>query len=362
LGFERAGMECIWQVEIDEHCNKVLGKHFPNVRRRTDVREVGKGLEPVELICGGFPCQDLSVAGKRKGLVGERSGLWFEFHRIVEELTPKWVVIENVPGLLSSNGGEDFAIILQGLVKCGYGVSWRILDSQYFGVAQRRRRVFIIGSLGNGRSAEVLFECESLSGNPAKGRKTREEDTERITSGFGHSGGKTVKLNPIANTLNAQSGSKTTAMIQGVAVIQQNTRDEVRVVGDGKIAGALPAQPGMKQQNYVVFDWQSGGDVRLNVSDKHTSALQASQTPAVVIPAFDGRAGRQTLKSQRIPEVRSSLHGVRRLTPTECERLQAFPDGWTDKQSDTQRYKQLGNAVTVNVTEWIGKRIVAQVL
>ncbi|MCJ7442995.1 MAG: DNA (cytosine-5-)-methyltransferase, partial [Methanotrichaceae archaeon] len=160
IALNRAGFIPAWMCEIDKSCQNILKKHFEGVKIYDDVRTI-RNAEPVDLICGGFPCQDLSVAGKRAGLAGERSGLWFEFARVIDELEPKWVVIENVPGLLSSNKGRDFAVIIQWLVKRGYGVSWRILDAQYFGVPQRRRRVFIVGSFGNGRSAEVLFERES---------------------------------------------------------------------------------------------------------------------------------------------------------------------------------------------------------
>src|SRR3990167_6826375 len=142
LGFDRAGMECVLQVEQDNSCLGILARHWPKVKKVNDVRKIKR--VSADLICGGFPCQDVSVAGKRAGLDGERSGLWFEFHRIVTEVRPRWVVVENVPGLLSSNAGRDFAVILRGLVECGYGVCWRILDAQYFGVAQRRRRVFVV--------------------------------------------------------------------------------------------------------------------------------------------------------------------------------------------------------------------------
>jgi DNA (cytosine-5)-methyltransferase 1 len=165
LGFEQAGLTCEWQVEIDKDCSRVLENRFRDVRRFADVNDVGK-LPAVDVICGGFPCQDLSVAGKRAGLAGERSGLWFQFLRIIESNLPRWIVIENVPGLLSSDEGRDFAAILRGLVECGYCLAWRILDAQYAGVAQRRRRVFIVGSLGNGSCAEILFESESVSWNP----------------------------------------------------------------------------------------------------------------------------------------------------------------------------------------------------
>src|SRR5574340_1516654 len=115
LAFENAGMSCAWQCEIDKKASAVLAKHWPATKRYEDVRTInGENTEPVDLICGGFPCQDLSVAGKRKGLAGERSGLWFEFNRILSELRPQWIVIENVPGLLSSNRGRDFAVLLSG--------------------------------------------------------------------------------------------------------------------------------------------------------------------------------------------------------------------------------------------------------
>jgi len=152
-------------VEFDAAARSVLERHWPNVPRLNDVREVsGDEFGSIDLICGGFPCQDVSVAGRRAGLAGERSGLWHEFHRLIDRAKPGTVVIENVPGLLSSNGGRDFATVLRGLVECGYGVAWRILDAQYFGVPQRRRRVFIVGSLGAGCAAEVLFESEGGGG------------------------------------------------------------------------------------------------------------------------------------------------------------------------------------------------------
>lgn len=189
MGFERAGHECKWQVEIDEKCRQVLADKFPTAKQYEDVKEVGKhNLEPVDIICGGFPCQDLSVAGQRKGLDGNRSGLWFEFHRILDELRPGLCVIENVPGLLSSNKGRDFEIVLSGLVELGYCVAWRILDSRYFGVAQRRRRVFIVGSLGSGRSAQILFESESLRGDSEKGREARKTVAGTIKGGSGERG------------------------------------------------------------------------------------------------------------------------------------------------------------------------------
>ena len=146
LGLDRSGWECKWQCEIEPFCVKVLDKHWPQVKKYHDIREVKPSeLEPVDLICGGFPCQDLSVAGRRAGLAGKRSGLFYEFMRIADECAPTWVLIENVPGLLSSNGGRDMGAVLGTLGELGYGWAYRVLDAQYLGVAQRRRRVFIVG-------------------------------------------------------------------------------------------------------------------------------------------------------------------------------------------------------------------------
>lgn len=173
LGLERAGMECLWQVEKDAWCRKVLTKHWPDIPKYEDVCDVGyENLSSVDLVCGGFPCQDISAAGRdrnhKRGLEGDKSGLWFEYLRLIDELVPSWVLIENVPALLTTNNGADFAAIIQELVEYGYGVTWRVLDAQNFGVSTSRRRLFIVGELGEG-SPETLLpdadeELQALSG------------------------------------------------------------------------------------------------------------------------------------------------------------------------------------------------------
>ena len=190
LGFERAGIETVLQAERDPWALQVLARHWPQTERVTDVRAVGMGhgsgdecgkqtgteagtvahaesrWSDIDLVYGGFPCQDLSVAGKRAGLGGERSGLWFEFERILSELRPRWAVIENVPGLLSSNGGRDLAVVLRGLEELGFWWAYRVLDAQHFGVPQRRRRVFIVAGPSRRSVEQVLSLCESCGGNP----------------------------------------------------------------------------------------------------------------------------------------------------------------------------------------------------
>jgi DNA (cytosine-5)-methyltransferase 1 len=283
LGFERAGIECVAVCEIDKNAQSVLRRRFPNAQLFDDVRKVGKGTherKSIDLVCGGFPCQDVSIAGKRAGLAGERSGLWFEFARVIDELEPQWVVIENVPGLLSSNGGRDFAVIVRWLAQRGYGVAWRVLDAQYFGVPQRRRRVFIVGSFGDGRAAEVLFESESGTWDNPPSREAGKDVAYSLRASPSHSGDK-------------GDGGLNTTLVPSQSVAQALTSSNTQNNGGGGTGG-----------NNVQFV------------------------------------------------------GVRRLMPIECERLQGFPDGWTDGQSDSTRYRQLGNAVAVPVIEWIGKRIV----
>lgn len=355
LGFERAGMEGVWQCEIDKHAQSVLKNHF-SAEVYNDVKTIGRNAGSVDLICGGFPCQDLSIAGKRAGLAGERSGLWFEFARIIDELEPGWVVIENVPGLLSSNKGRDFAVVLQWLVKRGYGVCWRVLDAQYFGVPQRRRRVFIVASFGNGRVAEVLFEREGMSGNTPPRRETREAVAGTFTIRSGKDGGGKGYLGQasLPMTLGGQE--------------QYLSFDLAQITS--KQHGSLPSpisQPLNTLGRMSIFDRQRSDEYGEADTVSTVSARDYKSASDLIIceprsqdgtPRFHYDGISPTLNTAKGGQ-RQPMVGVRRLTPLECERLQGFPDGWTEGQSDTQRYKQLGNAVAVPVIEWLGKRIMS---
>lgn len=164
LGFERAGMEVVFQCEILEFGRKVLRNHWPNVKLTADITKInGTDIPDADVFVGGFPCQDLSLAnqGKRKGLEGLRSGLFFKYAELIKENRPRWVFIENVPGLLNSASGGDFNVVVSTLDELGYCVAWRVLDAKFFGTPQRRRRTYIVGSLGTPGAAEVLFECGS---------------------------------------------------------------------------------------------------------------------------------------------------------------------------------------------------------
>ncbi len=175
LGFERAGMESVWQCELKPFCVDILEQHWASIPRATDIRKVSANDIPYASVwVGGFPCQDVSLArmGPRSGLRGKQSGLFYDFAELIGERRPPLVVLENVAALLSSHSGRDFAVLLRTLAELGYGVAWRVLDSRYFGVPQSRTRVFVVGSLGGTASAgSVLFEFERGDRDSEKGGK-----------------------------------------------------------------------------------------------------------------------------------------------------------------------------------------------
>lgn len=420
LGFERAGMEIVGMCEIDKHARAILAARFPNAVLHTDVREVHYDRGTIDIVCGGFPCQDVSVAGKRRGLAGERSGLWFEFARIIDESEPRWVVIENVPGLFSANGGRDFAVIIQWLAKRGYGVGWRVLDAQGFGLAQRRKRVFIVASFGTPSACTVLLECEGVPGHHRQGGQARENDTRTTADGAGNGGGipdaartltasygkttwfqdRVTYIPTVANTLATGEGRKyspdnetllpATFAIDSLASNSMKSANPHSGIHHADIARTLDTSgtnPTANQGGNIIVDNTStfvmredatAGNFTIYPTDisltlqalqpattSHHAQMLTVQQMAPLAIGFSGQKSNMsvsvevspTLDISTVNDVSMPLIGVRRLTPTECERLQGFPDGWTAGQSDTQRYKQLGNAVAVPVAEWIGRRI-----
>lgn len=287
LGLLRAGMRCLWTVEIDPRCREVTALRFPGVAQHEDVREVGaNNLEPVDVLVGASPCQDLSVAGKGRGLAGERSGLLREMARVALELRPRWLVWENVPGAFSSNQGRDFAAVLGELTGCEPAVprkapgvkggwrnsgvcvgpyscaAWRVLDVRHYGLAQRRKRIYLVARLGDGgrllgeapvedqrRLAglplQVLFEPESVCWDPPEGGE----------AGQGPAAGAAGRAGPEGR------GPRVTAFTQ-------NQRDEVRSTG-GQV-GARPAERGSKQQAYLAV----GGELSHSLTTKARGATE----------------------------------------------------------------------------------------
>jgi DNA (cytosine-5)-methyltransferase 1 len=354
-GLCRAGWRCAFQVEIDPFCQRVLAARFPSTPRHGDIttfapergdsvhgerggvlrdegsrvpdgdgagaghdrrlRDLAGRYGDLDLLTAGFPCQDLSVAGKRAGLRGTRSTLFYEIVRVAKILTPTWGLFENVPGLLSSHSGRDFWLVLQGLRECWPAVGWRVLDSQHFGVAQRRRRVFLVCGPTEASVAEIL----ALAEGGARDSPTGREAWAGVATG------------PVFSTLN--SGGNT---------------------------GGFRTEPGEHIVNQVAFRKAQKAhdpeDGERWEEDDLTDTLGVHGTTSAA-------------------EMIHAASAVRRLTPVECERLQGFDVGWTclcqpieayaapDDAAlrcvcpDSARYRTLGNAVTVNVIEELGHRL-----
>lgn len=293
--------------EIEPFPCAVLKHHYPDVPNLGDMTKYKEWNveQPVDLVVGGTPCQSFSVAGLRKGLDDPRGNLALVFLGLVDHLRPRWVVWENVPGVLSSSGGRDFGSFLGALEELGYGFAYRVLDAQYFGVAQRRRRVFVVGHLGDWRpAAAVLFESHSLSGHPAPRREKGQGTTHDVAPSIGASG-----------------------------------------------RGFERAEETRGQDPVVVHA----------LTSRHDSSEDGTGRglPIIIDPTLGNRPPGTDVDTRE-----RSCSQVRRLTPVECERLQGFPDNYTNipwrnkpNAPDGPRYKALGNSMAVPVMRWIGQRI-----
>jgi DNA (cytosine-5)-methyltransferase 1 len=483
LGMEQAGHECVAQVEWDKNAAGVLKHRWPNVPLFCDVSKVSADdLPDADFITYGFPCQDLSVAGKREGLDGKRSGLFYEATRLIRELRSRgcglrFAVAENVGGLFSADDGVALARCIRELLDSGAcETGWRLVDSQYFGVAQRRKRVFIVSDFGGESCDEILAITESLPGHPAPSREAGKGTAGDATESVGEGGKCDCDPNGTAGTLLARDykglGNQDLETGRGLALQAQSTgsdpdlmatlcakdndkigsnqsvkegkailavdfynnsinpntsqtlssaaSDKNHIGGvieqkaipihdmatrhagkrgeksDGKGNGLGVGQEGdpsptlTKGDHHAVVSWN--GDTTPKASEDVSVTLRSQQGGEGVGVAFTAsdRSNKAawegdisgTINCQMNSEssnlqmgVRENLT-VRRLTPIECERLQGFPDNWTSekmeltlegnewkatgkvvKQADGPRYKAMGNAVTVNVAEWIGKQI-----
>lgn len=364
LGFEAAGFSTGFQVEWDKHCQQVLAYRWPDVPRWSDVSDVsGFELPPVDVLSYGFPCQDLSVAGKRAGLDGDRSGLFFEAVRIIREmreatdgLYPRFAVAENVVGLLNADGGDAMARVLDTLAEAGsVGIEWCVLDAQWFGVPQRRRRVFVTACFDSAtfeRCPNPLFPiAESSARNPAESSKARETVTGTLACSFDSQSQIDVNstepcIPTIFPTLNTHDGTKWGSN---------------QWVDEGK-ALVIPMQDGTKfqSQNGIGVGLPGSPMFTLTSIDQHAIAFSHTQglDPQASSDAFP------TLRSGGAGHaVSTSELDVRRLTPTECERLMGWPDDHTryradgTEASDSQRYKQCGNGIVAPVAAWIAKHL-----
>ena len=380
VAWEPLGWEPVAFCEVDAFPSAVLAQLFPDVPNLGDItkvdwKEVLREHGAVDLLVGGSPCQSFSVAGKREGLSGA-SGLMFEYVRAVRELRPRWVVWENVKGALSSSHGEDFRCLLTELDELGYGLAWRVLDAQFFDVAQRRERIFLVGSLGDRRSAEVLFEPDCLCWNHPSSRDKRKELADRARSGAkGADGGVTYCIQgDIAR--GAHMGQNGRGWSDTGESYTLNTMDVHAVAGQ------------LKPCTLQVRCGKEGGGKGALIQDDMSATLSCANVQTLFQPktvVIDRAAYNQDINAKYEPHIEETDvmdtlvargphavgvseggYVVRKLTPMECERLQGFPDGWTripwrgkpaEECPDAPRYKALGNSMAVPVMRWIGERI-----
>lgn len=397
--------------EIEAFPSAVLAHHYPSVPNWGDMTKFQEWPdEPIDLLCGGTPCQSFSVAGLRKGLADPRGNLMLTFGSIASRYRPRWLVWENVPGVLSSNRGRDFGAFLGMLEQLGYGWAYRVLDAQHvrtlrfpLAVPQRRRRVFVVGYLGDWtRAAAVLFDLESLSGHPAPRREAGQGFAARTAHSLairGREGIPSIEVGEnVANTILTPNGGR--AGIGVGAVMRANSGEvgycltasaqqsldaetETLLAVSGTLLGngfdGSPDGTGRGMQiipQAVALGAQNSASQGDGVSVEYCATLDKSKIPGV---AFDpnqvtSKANRSqprgdvlhTMPASATPPHLASPWAVRRLTPVECERLQGFPDEFTkipyrgkpaDQCPDGPRYKAIGNSWAVNVAEWIGERI-----
>ena len=271
--------KCIGFSEIDRFCVQLLKSKFPDIKNYGDARKINpRELPDFDILCGGFPCQAFSIAGKRRGFQDTRGTLFFEIARILEVKRPKIVFLENVKGILNHDKGKTLSVIFQSLAELGYDVQWMVLNSRFFGVPQNRERIFIIGNLRTESRPEILPIGESVT------ETVYREELPRLRKIF-------------------------------------------------ELSGDTPS--GISRQTDRV--WSING-----ISPTLTSQLGELTIPKIEV---------------KVRILTDEQNKIRRLTPIECERLQGFPDNWTEGFNDNQRYKMLGNAVTVNVIKSISERI-----
>ena len=374
VAWESLGFEAQWFSEIEHFPSEVLKYRYPTVPNLGDMTKLTQNetfkTSSIDLLVGGTPCQSFSVAGLRGGLADPRGNLMLTFLALADAKKPRWIVWENVPGVLSSNGGRDFGTFLGALGQLGYGFAYRVLDAQYVGgagaVPQRRRRVFVIGYLGDWRpAAAVLFERESLSRDSKPSRKKGKETPTDAQGGVGATGER-IRDTPHAFKVRGgcEGGGK-------------------GYLGEDEKAFTISTMQDQQIAQPIAVDCYNQ-----TINEKTSQTIGSSRSDvnhygAVLEPTIIDRAAfnqgqnaqyeprieeGQTMSSlvARGPHAVQHTMAIRRLTPKECERLQGFPDDWTnipyhnkpaDQCPDGPRYKACGNSMAVPVMHWIGKRI-----
>lgn len=324
LGFERAGIKTVSVSEIDPYANAVLAERFPDAPNLGNITEVNANDIPeADIWSGGFPCQDLSVAGKRAGFAGKRSSLAFTFLDLVEQRRPRWLVLENVPGLFSSNKGADFGRLLYEMEQLRYSVAWRTLDARYFGVPQRRRRVFIVGSLEPDRASEVLFECEGCERHPAPSWSQGQSVASRTQDGAR------------SNRHGAVAGQTSTS----------TDTDGVRTA-DGlarRLDDSIISFPSRYSRQPTKFNDQTDP---LTIAAGAPAIMKVGASYDGLNQKLDPDGAHRTLRVGR-----DSSDFV--VAPEGIGNDDLLPEGL-----DGHRYRCCGNGVVAPVAEWVGRRLV----
>lgn len=353
-GFPLAGIVCgikpIWASEVEPFPIRVTQKNLPQIKHLGDIKDIDGGeIEPVDIITFGSPCQDLSIAGKRAGLEGKKSNLFYEAIRVVKEMRsktndkyPKYLLWENVPGAFSSNKGEDFRCVLEEITriknhtielprpkkweKAGtivgddFSISWRVLDAKYFGVPQRRRRIFLVANLNGGSSGEILFEQKSLSGNTSQSSEKGKGNTGTIKESFNKTiclndqGGEYMNISEeLGGTLRATVSNP--PLVYDIRQTSENTKNERHNIYKCDVSRIIDTSgnaPTRNQGGVAIVE-----DVYTMSKNSHFTRANKNISSSLVASDYKD----PPLVNQKF---------VRRLIPKECGRLQGFPDYWCD--------------------------------
>ena len=334
LGMERAGHTCIGSCEWDNNARETYKKNFGSYPKYDDAKDLQPSTLPqFDVLCAGFPCQAFSIAGKRLGFEDTRGTVFFEIARIAKEKKPRYLFLENVKGLFSHDKGRTFRTILSTLDEMGYDAEWQLLNSKYF-VPQNRERIFIIGHLRGERTRQVFPVGEY-----------GEETDAKIKRVGGYSQCSAVyQTDGLSPTISACTHGYA---IGNIIEPQLKQVGNIDTAGNNSLWGR-------------VYD-PSGIAANLNANGgglgAKTGLYYLSNTNANMKQRYQERDNTWTLTNNSNDFGLKDGSRIRRLTPVECERLQGFPDNWTQGVSDTQRYKQMGNAVTVPVVEYLARRL-----
>jgi DNA (cytosine-5)-methyltransferase 1 len=350
LAMTNLGHEIVGACEIDGPARTIYARHFPKVKLWQDATKLDpKDLPGHDILMGGFPCQAFSVAGKRLGFQECRGTLFYEIIRVVKETRPSIVFLENVMGLLNHNNARTIIQIISSLDEVGYDVEWQVTNSKYH-VPQNRERIFIVGHL-RGSGSRKIFPITDINGQDnvkQQETQTAKEPNLNVIGGLGSltsQKGKVYGPDGISPTLSSGTHGYVNGYIQTepkLKTVKEDDRDSYRVYDPSGIARTLRASQGGLGKMTGVY---AVAEPNFMNKQRNGKRIKDHNEPSFCLdsnPAFI----QGVIVNKRL----------RKLTPTECERLQGFPDGWTEAQSDTQRYKQLGNAVTVPMVQVIAER------